>query len=245
LHYQQTLEELIRTHTWGCCKKRVQTHFEFITIGNTDNSDGDIDFLDLLNGYPRYQTGTVTASHDGDETWTINDTGVPETWTVTSTAYNPPETGWSVGSATSDEATVAYPQPVYDWTEKFILPADCLRPLSFSATDESTIYYKFNDEWTIEGRSLLTNYDQGYLLYLKEPTIAEMDSLFIRAFVVLLASKLAVPIAGDRKMKIDLINEFDQVIMPGWLTANGWKQRCHRAMQVVHGLLSSNRVTEH
>jgi hypothetical protein len=228
LHYQQTLEELIRTHTWGCSKERTELCFSEIlsypstltVTGTGTSSDATYNYVQDLNDKPGYEaSGGDSISWDGTE-WRLLGTG--EFWTNSSDTDNPPKCGWSTGDQGSPAPSISYSLN-FDWTHEAELPSNCLRPLMFSATNETTIYYKFNDEWTIEGRTLLANYDQGYLLYLKEPTTVEMDSLFIRAFVVLLASKLAVPIAGDRKMKIDLINEFDQVIMPEARRVNGFE----------------------
>jgi hypothetical protein len=135
LHYEPTLHELVRMHSWGCTKERVQ----LVDSGNT---------------------------------------------------------------------------PTFGWEYEFDLPADCLRPLFLVPTEEATSVFKPNIDWTVEGRTVLANQEDVWLLYIKEPAPADMDSLFASAFYTLLASKLAVPIAGDQQLYQTILNEFMSVVMP-------------------------------
>lgn len=105
--------------------------------------------------------------------------------------------------------------PAFGWNNAYPLPADCVRPLEISASDSTNRAYKYNTEWSIEGRCILTNADSVYLLYVKYLTDPNMmDELFIRAFYTALALKLAYPLTEDRILVSNLRNELYEDILP-------------------------------
>jgi len=224
LHYQPTLDEIVRVHTWNCSKSRIKLSVQSVIISGTSYSDGTIEFLSFSNGFPKFQTdlsGTgnqfVTISNDGAGTWTIRDTdiGTFDTWTIASTSYQPPLTGWSIGSEQASPApTLVVSEPDFGWGYEFALPTDCIRPLFLSPTDELKRRTKTNSEWTVEGRTILSNYSTAFLLYIAVPDIDNMDSLFLRAFYTLLAAKLAIPVSGYNNRERELLEELDAIIMP-------------------------------
>jgi hypothetical protein len=138
LHYQRSLDELIRMHTWNCCKGRDK-------LVPVDVSDDDNYF------------------------------------------------GWSFASP---------------------FPTGCIRPVYITNSDSVWRAVKDWTEWGVQGSEILTNYEDVWLQYIKEPAIADMDSLFLKAFYTLLASALAMPITGKREIKRELYDEFLNVIMP-------------------------------
>lgn len=135
LHYEQTLHELVRMHSWNCTKERVK----------------------------------------------LVDT------TVT---------------------------PVFGWSNEFDLPSDCLRPLALTNTDDTNRFLIPQIEWSVEERTILCNHTEVWILYIKEPAPADMDSLFAQAFYTFLGSKLAKPIAGDSQLGMQIYNDFLNVVMP-------------------------------
>jgi hypothetical protein len=135
LHYEQTLHELVRMHTWNCTKERAK----LVDTGNT---------------------------------------------------------------------------PLFGWTYEFSLPSDCLRPLYLTPTDDSNRFLKPQIEWNVEERTIVSNHEEVWLLYIKEPAPADMDALFANAFYTLLATKLAKPIVGDSQLGMTIYNEFLSVVMP-------------------------------
>jgi len=144
LHYDITLEELVRIHTWNCSKKRDEL-------------------------------------------------------------------------TTSDYAE-------HGWDKEATLPSDCVRPLEL--TDDDTHYKNliYRIDWAIEGRKVLSNYEKNYLLYQAIPAIADMDSLFLRSFYTLLASKTAVALKADGwKIRKALIEEYEFVILPEARRVNGFE----------------------
>lgn len=135
LHYEQTLHELIRMHSWNCAKGRAK----LIDSGST---------------------------------------------------------------------------PLFGWEYSFDIPAGCIRPIALTNTDASLYLLKPRVEWAIEGDAILCNSSEVWLLYIKEPSPTEMDSLFVQAFYTFLASKLAKPIAGDSQLGMQIYDDFLNVIMP-------------------------------
>ena len=105
--------------------------------------------------------------------------------------------------------------PAFGWDHQYSLPADCLRPLKLFRTSSSQRFVKEKVEWRVEGRKVLTNYDQVYLLYIKlleDPN--QMDDLFIRCLYTQLAIKLAFPLTEDTQMVRMLEDEMNSVILP-------------------------------
>lgn len=135
LHYEQTLHELVRMHSWNCTKERAK----LLDSGNT---------------------------------------------------------------------------PTFGWEYEFDLPIDCIRPIALTNTDNASSFLKPNIEWSVEERTILCNHEDVWLLYIKEPTASDMDSLFAQAFYTFLASKIAKPIAGDAQLGMQIYNDFINVVMP-------------------------------
>jgi hypothetical protein len=225
LHYQDTLEELLRMHTWGCSKKRTQP---IATVPSITSSDGDTftDNLTTINGRAEFRNGADDKAirwNSTSEEWeygTWSDPTFTATFTVANDNPVPPETGWVPVAAGSLELTHNYD---FGWDRAFRLPTDCIRPVFLTNTERSYRFYKVNVDWTVEQRVILSNFDEVFLMYLIEPPIATMDSLFIQAFYTLLASKLATPVAGDRGLKRELLEEFMNVIMPEARRVNGFE----------------------
>lgn len=105
--------------------------------------------------------------------------------------------------------------PVFGWDYQYSLPADCVRPLQLFRTSSSERFVKEKVEWRVEGRKVLTNYDQVWMLYVKYLTDPnQMDELFIRCLYTQLAIKLAYPLTEDRQLVALLEDEMANVIMP-------------------------------
>ena len=86
--------------------------------------------------------------------------------------------------------------PAFGWARQYLLPSDCLRVLRLAGgpfVDFTDFHQGEGQEWTIEGRNLLTNHGPPlHLLYL----CREADpTLYPPAFVEVLACKLAVEMA--------------------------------------------------
>jgi hypothetical protein len=79
--------------------------------------------------------------------------------------------------------------PVSGWTYGYNLPADCLRVIELNGDNEL--------QWAIEDRVLVTNEPAAKIYYIAKLDPADWDALFLDAFTMLLASKLALAIAHD------------------------------------------------
>ena len=105
--------------------------------------------------------------------------------------------------------------PAFGWDNQFSLPADCVRPLKAVASDTTQRFFREKSEWVIEGRKLLTNHTEVWLLYVKYLTDPnEMDELFIRALYTMLAIKVSYALNEDKQLLRVLEDEFNSVIMP-------------------------------
>jgi hypothetical protein len=121
-----------------------------------------------------------------------------------------------------DELTVtAYTE--HFWDNQATIPSDSIRILTLTNDDTFYRMLRFNTDWAIEGGLILSNSSGMFILYQKIPTIDEMDSLFLRAFYTSLAVKLSIPLTGDRKIRSDLLAEFEQIIMPEARRVNGFE----------------------
>ena len=228
LHYQSSLEELLRYHTWGCAKKRVEP---IGTVPSIDASDGEV-FTDqgaTVGGKAQFLNGLDAVAdfaiewNDTSEEWEYGTYATPTitpTFTNSSADLVPPEDGWD--AVTSGELTLTQNYD-FGWDTAYRLPSDCLRPVFLTNSERNRFIWKRNVDWTVERRTILSNHDQVFLLYIIEPEITQMDSLFVRALSVLLASKLAKPLSGDKVLKKELLIEFNNVIMPEARRVNGFE----------------------
>ena len=222
LHYQQTLEELVRVHSWNCCKGRkvLDLFPSSITFSDAGESgvNGEWEYVSTdSNGYKSYTYGAFTAEFDsGNGWWSIVDGGSTEYYRNTdSNSLTPPEDGWTVvGSGTSPAPIGVYAYPYKTWSYRFSLPVDCVRPLHLMQDSSTTQFFRPQSEWLVEGRTILCNSKSPVLIYDSAPLPENMDSLFINAFYMLLASKIVIPINGDAQTSMMLRNQFEQSILP-------------------------------
>ena len=223
LHYEQTLKELVRMHTWNCTKERAKLVESVKLI--TDSNDVEYTYNATENDKAQFSnTGdtkrirysSTNSRWEYDGSYLVGD-GFQVDDYVSSTADLPPTTGWDAGitSLTLTEE--------YGWDNEFIRPSDCLRPVYLSPTTEATYYLKPKIDWTVEVDRIYANESPVYLLYIKQPDPEDMDSLFAQAFYTLLATKLAQPIAGDLQLGRELYDEFLNVIMPEARRVNGFE----------------------
>lgn len=85
------------------------------------------------------------------------------------------------------------PAPAAPWERRFPLPADCLRLLTVG-TDALG-----SQRWAIEGRHVVTRLEAPLAIrYITRTVVeAELDALFVEAFVAKLAAELAPRIRDD------------------------------------------------
>jgi hypothetical protein len=113
--------------------------------------------------------------------------------------------------------------PAFEWAFQYQLPADFISLVELNGVD---YHGQPSDEWDIEGRVLLTDAETAqarYIAYVEDTTV--WDPLFTDAVVVLLASKIAVPIRQDEGMAAQLKEEFLRSALPKARTKNGNNRR--------------------
>ena len=113
-------------------------------------------------------------------------------------------------SITRAELSVLTTTPEYGWDYEYTLPSApyCLRILEIED----------NVPFSVEGRKLLTDQDEVKIKYIARVTnAANLDVLFQRAYVLLLASRMCVAITRSNTLKDSILKEFEQAI----LTAKG------------------------
>ena len=240
LHYDQTLEELARMHSWNCCKKRTEVgafKIELTPDASTLAAGGFSGILTATstdsNGRPVYTTGT--SGQNGYINLAFNDTAGK--WSITYGANNinnvanasqpdgPTYTGYNPFTLYSGGVyTVAIVKPEFEYDYSYRIPTDAER--SFYVTDSSAVYnyIKPRVDWVREGNSILTNEPRLFLCYDAIPLPEDMDSLFAKTFYTMLAMKLAVPITGDRELEISLLEEINSVILPEARRVNGFER---------------------
>lgn len=88
--------------------------------------------------------------------------------------------------------------PIFEFTTSYTIPSDALRVLKTDWTPPPI--------WRVEARKVVT--DQGApikILYIAQITDPQQfDALFIEAFIMRLASKMAVAVSGNYKRGADL-----------------------------------------
>ena len=218
LHYDQTLEELCRMHTWNCCKKRDQL-VETVTL-ITDSNDVEFTYSATVNTKAQFTNSTpddyiqwnsTLGRWERDDSYSVSFSAV---YYNEGTEDIPSTTGWKKVSDDTDAGFTLTLTYDFGWEKEYILPSDCLRPVFLTNTTESQRFLQPMIDWAVEVDRILANYSPVYLLYIKTPLPAEMDTLFLKAFYHLLASKLAIPIAGDEDMSGRILDKFNNFVIP-------------------------------
>ena len=150
LHYDTTLEELVRMHRWNCCTSRSK-------LTNSTTTDPKV--------------------------------------------------------------------PLFEYKEQHSLPANFVRAIYVSDTDEVFEYGRSRVNYIIDSNKLLSNCPNIWMHYDRVPSVSEMDALFVQAFATLLAARLAVSITGSRDLYLSLLEEFNTVIMPEARRVNAFDNR--------------------
>lgn len=103
---------------------------------------------------------------------------------------------FATGRATLSEDTNT---PDFGYDHQYILPNDFLRML---------VLYDSDATYSLEGNRLLVDDDSADIIYVKQiKKPAEFDPLFIEVLVLQLAIKLVMPIAGDKVLRREMVDE--------------------------------------
>ena len=118
--------------------------------------------------------------------------------------------------------------PAFGWDYSYALPADYLRLRRHTDNESysaSTLYYQGDVPsypYTIEGRSLLTNKDDCFILYVQDVTNpTEFPPLFEAALYTSMATVLATRLANNPKQQLTLLEIYRNVTLPDAMAADG------------------------
>lgn len=238
LHYEPTLHELVRMHKWNCCKARAKLATGFTVSGLTGSAVDS-------NGF--YIPENVSNIGTVNEKWVhitntsaefIIETPAPNTtlWTFIDGTDGAPNLSSAIETDITNlkrpyeytfntSATFVKDVPLFQFKHIHTLPTDYIRATYVTNSDEVYEYGKPVVDYNIEDNKILSNFENLWMCYEKEPTPAAMDSLFAQAFATLLAARLAVPLVGERSLSLSLIEEFNKVIMPEARRINAFEKR--------------------
>jgi glutathionyl-hydroquinone reductase len=133
---------------------------------------------------------------------------------------------WNFATGRASLTPSATP-PAFGWSTQYPLPDDWLKIREFNGmavnTEGMTLWEgQMISAYVIEGRFLLTNYSQAFIVYTRRVTNPTLwDSLFYQFMQTLMASELASAIPKDTKKSSDLLEQAMMVWYPAALAADG------------------------
>lgn len=99
-------------------------------------------------------------------------------------------------------------QPLFGWGFAFALPTDCLRVLELNGISPG----RQIRPWEIEGRALLAHDETAEIRYIARITDCNLfDTIFVEAFSVKLASKIARPLTGSGPLSGEMLTEYERL----------------------------------
>lgn len=99
-------------------------------------------------------------------------------------------------------------EPLFGWRFAYQLPTDCMRVLELNGIDPG----RRIRPWEIEEHTLLANDEQADIRYISRVTDAnQFDPLFVEAFALKLASKIARPLTGSGPLAGEMLTEYEKL----------------------------------
>lgn len=103
-----------------------------------------------------------------------------------------------------------YTAPAFGWSYWYPLPDDCLRVCEVNGSDNGD-----SKDWTIEGRSLLSNQSECNMVYIaRVDDVDVMDALFVQALSLKLAQQLTEVIRGTTGKTAELGAQYERITAP-------------------------------
>jgi hypothetical protein len=134
---------------------------------------------------------------------------------------------WNCLSDRAELAELTTP-PAFGFAKQFQLPTNFVRLTKLNGVevddDEPGDYFKIE-----KGKHLLTDADEAkiqYVAYSDDPN--DYDALLVDCVVVLLASKIAVPMRQDEAMASNLRGEYERVTLPRAGKTDGNERKSRR-----------------
>ena len=207
-HYDATRDALLRSHSWRFAARWV----DLVRDARTDYGTSTDDTNTSLK---LYDTGQAWTDDEYEDyyLWITGGTGANQIRTIESNqeTYLVP----SVAFTTTPDATSTYEiwenYPPYPWGYQYDLPSDYLRFI------ESTPKHAL---FAIDGSMLKSDEGEMAIQYVwQETTVGNFDPSFTESLVVLLASKICMPLLHDKVLYRELRDEF-QVVVAGARVVN-------------------------
>lgn len=129
--------------------------------------------------------------------------------------------------------------PAFEWGYQYQLPADFIRLVGLNGVE---YHGQPQDDWEIEGRYLLTDAEQAdvkYTAYFEDCTI--WDAMFANAVVVLLASKISIPMRQDEGLAQTLLMEYQRLALPQARKTDANERRVERFNPVTESRFVNSR----
>lgn len=252
LHYDQTLNELIRMHSWNCCKKRneLSPYKLKISLPASLSSSSYIGTSTIPSGQSTQNTFTNYAQYDfnGGYTASVADGTSGGTISRVSTGSVIDTDVWRLlwydGSATyqvdissllfdpsntythlAGNFVVEKIKPSFGFDYQFLCLPDAIRSLYLTNTNSTNYFLRPSVDWDKEENIILSNHERVFLCYDGVPTPTNMDSLFAQSFISLLAARMAIPITGDAGIGNSILSELYTVTLPEAKRVNGFEQK--------------------
>lgn len=114
---------------------------------------------------------------------------------------------WNFAMARADISALLEATPAFQWDFAYSLPVKCLRVVELYGTD---------DEWVKEGNVLLTNKEEEiFIRYIKQTTTTgNFPPTFVNSLATRLGAELAAKLKGDKNMRLELLKELEDVLLP-------------------------------
>lgn len=102
--------------------------------------------------------------------------------------------------------------PAFKFKYKYQLPNDYIRVINVYDNTEA---YDDRTQFAVEGKTIVCDYDNVYLLYVARPEdVSSLDASVTACIVQQLAIKLSVPMQLDQVMQNNLIQEYYSTVLP-------------------------------
>ena len=200
LHYDATLNALLRAHPWRFASLWVELVLDAAADSGTSTDD----------------TNTTVKLYDTDQAWTDDEWDGYYVWITGGTGENQIREIASnqeeylvpsVAFTTVPDATSTYEiwknYPPYPWDYQFDMPSDFKR---LNQTHSREIRYE------IDAGLLKTNESSLAINYVQTVTVLDSDPLFLEVFTVALAAKLCMPLLRDKTWQRELEAELREVV---------------------------------
>lgn len=128
--------------------------------------------------------------------------------------------------------------PTFEWLYAYQLPTDHLRLVQLNGYETDTP----EDTYAVEGNTLVTDADKAEIRYVARVTdVTLYPALFVEAFALKLASKLAAPLTGAKEVADTLMQEYEGAVAPKGRIVSAFQQKPKRRPAYLESDLVKSR----